>query len=90
MTRFLSVLLAVACVATAFGLGGCSSYEEIRIDGSRTVVRSVGVVPRAPYAAPDYWDHRYYRGDTRGIACTGPFGQVINGICYHTKPAWMR
>ncbi len=71
--------------AVALTLSGCMSYEEIKPDGSRTIVRSVGV-PRSVYVAPDYgWDNRYYRyGDTRGIACNGPFGQTIGGQCFPT------
>lgn len=80
--------LSVFLCAVALTLSGCMSYEQIKPDGTRTVVRQVGV-PRAVYVSPDPdygWDNRYYRGgDTRGIACTGPFGTTINGTCFNTR-----
>lgn len=78
--------LSVFLCAVALLLGGCMSYEEIRPDGTRTVVRQVGV-PRSVYVSPDSdysWEYRR-GGDTRGIACTGPFGTRINGTCFNTR-----
>ena len=101
MTRLLSLLLVFVSIATAFMLGGCSTYKEVRADGTQIEVRSVGV-PRSVYVAPDFgWDNRHYRGgDTRGYklpyrirpgeVCEGSYGTVHGGICYPEKPYGMR
>lgn len=89
MTRI--VALVFVAVSLLF-CGGCA-ITKIE-DGKGGSVTSVRILPTPVYIAPGYYgtsDYRFYRGgDTRGIACTGPFGQVINGVCYHTKPHWMR
>lgn len=87
MTRTVLFVLLAALLLS----GGCA-ITKIE-DGKGGSVTSVRILPTPVYVAPGYYgtsDYRFYRGDTRGIACTGPFGQTINGICYHTKPAWMR
>lgn len=92
MNRFFLTLFVGAFLALLFG--GCSviTTEHTGADGSRTTTRSVRLAPNPVYVAPGYGtsDYRFYNHDTRGIACTGPFGQTINGICYHTRPAWYR
>lgn len=89
MTRIISLMF----VAVSFLCGGCA-ITKIE-DGRGGSVTSVRILPTPVYVAPVYdgyaSDYRFYRGgDTRGIACTGSFGQTINGVCYHTKPYWMR
>lgn len=98
-------LASLALVAASLVLGGCMTTREISVSTApngtvtRTEKSMTGWVTAPVYAVPygysygGEWDYGYgyrrYQG-SRGTACTGPFGQVIDGICYHTKPHWMR
>lgn len=88
MTRFLSALCAIVCIATAFGLGGCTTTRYVGADGSKMETTTVGLPTHRVYVAPDFdWEVNSYHsggGDTRGIACNGPFGQTIGGRCFPT------
>ena len=99
-------IFILAAVAAALALSGCVVTTRLisetrHADGSVTKTeKSETAMLAAPVYAVPYgyrygaeWDHVYgyrrYEGP-RDRPCMGPFGQTINGVCYHTKPGWMR